>query len=52
MNSFSKDEWNTKEGTGKYMKNVLYVLRYAKGTSQVEETSNSESKPLAIVELH
>ena len=25
-----KDEWDTKEGTGKSMKNALYVLRYAK----------------------
>ena len=25
----SKDEWNTKEDTGKSMKNALYVLRYA-----------------------
>jgi len=27
---FGKDEWNTKEGTGKSMKNALYVLQYAK----------------------
>jgi len=29
---FSKDEWNTKKGTGTYksMKNALYVLWYAK----------------------
>ena len=26
----SKDEWNTKEGTGKSMKNALHVLQYAK----------------------
>ena len=26
----SKDEWSTKEDTGKSMKNALYVLRYAK----------------------
>jgi len=26
----SKDEWNTKEGTGKSLKNALHVLRYAK----------------------
>ena len=26
----SKDEWDTKEETGKSMKNALYVLRYAK----------------------
>jgi len=30
----SKDEWNTKEGTGKSTKNALYVLRwYAKKAS-------------------
>lgn len=28
--TISKDEWNTKEDTGKSMKNALYVLRYAK----------------------
>ena len=27
----SKDEWVTKEDTGKSMKNALYVLQYAKG---------------------
>ena len=26
----SKDEWDTKEDTGKSMKNALYALRYAK----------------------
>ena len=26
----SKDEWDTKEDTGKSMKNALYILRYAK----------------------
>ena len=26
----SKDEWDTKEDTGKSMKNALYELRYAK----------------------
>jgi len=32
----SKDEWNTKEDTGKSMKNALYVLQYAKSTSWTE----------------
>ena len=36
----SKDEWDTKEDTGKSMKNALYVLQYAKrhlsGQSNVE----------------
>ena len=26
----SKDKWNTKEGTGKSMKNTLYILQYTK----------------------
>jgi len=28
--TISKDEWNTKEDTGKSLKNALQVLRYAK----------------------
>ena len=37
----NKDEWDTKEDTGKSMKNALYVLQYAKrhllGRSEVEQ---------------
>ena len=45
----SKDEWDTKEDTGMSMKNALYILRYAKDTSQAEATSNSEKiKPVAL----
>ena len=37
----SKDEWDTKEDTGKSMKNALYVLWYAKrhlsGRSNIEQ---------------
>ena len=37
----SKDEWDTKEDTGKSMKNALYVLWYAKrhlsGRSDVKQ---------------
>ena len=37
----SKDEWDTKEDTGKSMKNALYVLQYAKrhlsGQSDAEQ---------------
>ena len=37
----SKDEWDTKEDTGKSTKNALYVLRYAKrylsGRSNIEQ---------------
>jgi len=40
----SKYEWNTKEDTGKSMKNVLHVLRYAtrhlSGQSNVEQWKN------------
>jgi len=49
----SKGEWDTKEGTGKSMKNALYV-QHEKGTSWAEAISNSEKiKPvaLAIAEL-
>ena len=30
LSAVSKDEWDTKEDTGKSIKNALYVLRYAK----------------------
>jgi len=46
----SKDKWDTKEGPGKSMKNVLYVLQ-----CRDEATSNSKNiKPiaLAIIKLH
>ena len=40
----SKDEWNTKEGTGKSLKNTLHALRCAKrhlsGWSNVEQWKN------------
>ena len=49
----SKDEWDTKEGTGKSMKSALYVYcSMPKGTCA---TSNSEKiKPIAlpVIELH
>ena len=39
----SKDEWDTKEDTGKSMKNALYTYcGMPKGTSWAEATSNSE----------
>jgi len=51
----NKDEWDTKEGRGKSMKNALHVQRYGKRhLSGAEATLNSEKfKPvtLAIVEL-
>ena len=49
----SKNEWNTKEDTGKSLKNTLHV-RMPKGISWAEVTSNSEKiKPvaLAVIEL-
>ena len=37
----SQDEWDTKEDTGKSMKNALYILQYAKthllGRSDIEQ---------------
>ena len=40
----SKDEWDTKEDTGKSMKKALYVLRYAKrhlsGQSVIKQWKN------------
>ena len=40
----SKDEWNTKEDTGKSLKNTLYALRYAKrylsGWSNIKQWKN------------
>ena len=51
----TKDEWRTKEGTGKSLKNALHILQCAKGTSWAEAMSNSEKiKPVALVviELH
>jgi len=50
----SKDEWNTKEGTGKSIKNVLYAQKNDKGTSRAEATLSSEKNmpvALAIVEI-
>jgi len=40
----SKDEWDTKEATGKSMKNVLHSMYSSreKGTSQAGATLNSE----------
>ena len=51
----SKDEWDTKEDTGKSMKNALYVLQYAKSTCQAEAMLNSDKiKPitLVVIKLH
>ena len=50
----SKDEWDTMEDTGKYMKNALYILQYAKRHLSGQATLNSEKfKPvaLAVIEL-
>ena len=42
----SKDEWDTKEDSGKAMKNELYILQ---GTCRAEATSTSEKiKPIAF----
>jgi len=41
----SKYEWDKKEGTGKSMKNVLYIQQYGK---QVDVMSNNKPITLAI----
>jgi len=47
----SEDEWDTKEGPGKSMKNVLHY-GVPKGTSRDKATSNSKKiKPKAIIKL-
>jgi len=47
----NKDEWYTKEGRGKSMKNALYVQRY--GKRHLSGWNSKKVKPvaLAIVEL-
>ena len=46
--SVSKDDWDTKD-SGKSMKNALYILQYAKGTSRAKAMLNSQkTKPIAI----
>jgi len=49
----SKDEWNTKEESGKSMKNALYstYCGMSKSTSPVEVTSNSEQNQAHSLEL-
>jgi len=49
---FSEDEWDTKEGTGKSMKNALYEQQH--GKRHLSGLSDEKIKPiaLAIVELH
>ena len=44
----NKDEWDTKEDTGKLMKNALYVLRYAKRYISGRSNKQSKIKPVAL----
>jgi len=45
----SEDGWDKKEGPGKSMKNVLYVLRCAKSTFRDKATLNNKKiKPIAL----
>ena len=51
----SKNEWDTKEDTGKSMKNALYILWYAKRHFLGRSDINSEkikSVALAVIKLH
>ena len=47
----SKDEWDTKEDTGKSMKNALYVLRYAKRHLLGQSCEKMKPVALAAIEL-
>ena len=50
----SEDEWNTKEDTGKSMKNTYYILWYTKRHISADAMLNSEKIMLvafAIIEL-
>jgi len=42
----SKDEWDTKEGTGKSLKNALYVKRY--GKRHLLGLNSAKIKPVAL----
>jgi len=47
----SKDEWDTKEGPGKSMKNALYVQQYGKRHLLASNSENIKPIALSIVEL-
>jgi len=46
----NKDEWYTKEGSGKSMKNALHVQRYA--PLGLKQRPTAKPVVIAIVELH
>ena len=49
------NEWNTKEGTGKSLKNALDVLQYAKTPLRLKRrwtVKKIEPVVLAVIELH
>jgi len=47
----SKDEWNTKESTGKPMNNALYILRYGKRAEATLNIERIKHVALDIVEI-
>jgi len=47
----NKDEWDTKEGCGKFMKNALHVQRYGKRHIATLNSKTIKPVALAIVEL-
>jgi len=47
----SKDEWDTKEGPGKSMKNVLYIQQHGKRHLATSNSAKIKLVALAIVEL-
>jgi len=50
----SKDEWNTKEDTGKSLKNALHILQHAKrhlsGCNNIKQWK-SQAEALAVIEV-
>ena len=52
---FSKDEWNTKEDTGKSVKNTFHAQQYAKrhlsGWSDVKQWKKIKPVALGVIDL-
>ena len=46
----SKDEWNTKENTGKSLKNALHILQYAKKRLK-QRQKTKKFKPVALTSI-
>jgi len=44
-----KDEWNTKQGTGKSMKSALYIVWYAKGHLRGVKQWKNQARSLSLI---